>query len=222
MQKQQNNLHHETVSPLLMNCLNKIMAEGLFDSFRLVGGTNLSLRFGHRISDDIDLFTDAEYGSVDYPALERWLSANFPFFDNPYKEGPVGFGKMYYIGLSTDNAVKLDVMYTDKFFSEPQLIEGIRMASTEQMVAMKMEAINFGGRKKDWWDIHMLLEHFSMEEMFELHKQWQPYTHDRERLFSQLINFTEAEGQPDPRCLLQKDWDLIKMDIYDEVERLSK
>ncbi len=34
-----------------------------FAPFRLVGGTSLSLRYGHRMSDDIDLFTDAEYGS---------------------------------------------------------------------------------------------------------------------------------------------------------------
>ena len=33
-----------------------------FDSFRLVGGTALSLHIGHRKSVDIDLFSDAEYG----------------------------------------------------------------------------------------------------------------------------------------------------------------
>ena len=221
MMPQQNELHHETVTPLLMNCLGKLMGEGIFDCFRLVGGTNLSLRFGHRVSDDIDLFTDAEYGSVDFQAVERWLGASFPFFDNPDNSGHIGFGKMYYIGLNEDAAVKLDLMYTDKFFSDPQVVEGIRMASTEQIVAMKMEAINLGGRKKDWWDIHMLLEHYSLEEMLDLHKRWQPYTHDKERVLSQLVNFTVADGQPDPKCLQQKDWDLIKMDIIDEVERLA-
>ena len=31
------------------------------NSFRLVGGTSLSLQIGHRMSVDIDLFTDAVY-----------------------------------------------------------------------------------------------------------------------------------------------------------------
>lgn len=35
------------------------MTSPLFDSFRLVGGTALSLQKGHRISIDIDLFSDA-------------------------------------------------------------------------------------------------------------------------------------------------------------------
>lgn len=35
------------------------MTSPLFDSFRLVGGTALSLQKGHRISIYIDLFSDA-------------------------------------------------------------------------------------------------------------------------------------------------------------------
>lgn len=33
--------------------------------FALVGGTNLSLRFGHRISDDLDIFANEAYESDD-------------------------------------------------------------------------------------------------------------------------------------------------------------
>ena len=58
-------LHYETVTPLLRETLGVLMQEELFSPFRLVGGTNLSLRYGHRKSDDIDLFTDAEYRSLD-------------------------------------------------------------------------------------------------------------------------------------------------------------
>lgn len=53
-------LHYNTVTTLLRNVLSMLMDEPLFNPFRLVGGTNLSLRFGHRKSIDIDLFTDAQ------------------------------------------------------------------------------------------------------------------------------------------------------------------
>ena len=43
-----------------MNALTKLMREKAFDGFRLVGGTALALQLGHRISVDIDLFTDME------------------------------------------------------------------------------------------------------------------------------------------------------------------
>lgn len=45
-----NNLYYDTVTPILINSLLKIMGEELFAPFRLVGGTNLSLRYGHRKS----------------------------------------------------------------------------------------------------------------------------------------------------------------------------
>jgi hypothetical protein len=46
--------------------LANLMIADVFADFRLVGGTALSLHRGHRMSVDIDLFTDADYGSVDF------------------------------------------------------------------------------------------------------------------------------------------------------------
>jgi hypothetical protein len=57
-----NSLHYQTVKPILRSCLEKIMKIEEFKPFRLVGGISLSLRYGHCMSDDIDLFTDAKYG----------------------------------------------------------------------------------------------------------------------------------------------------------------
>lgn len=197
------------------------MSEDMFLPFRLVGGTNLSLRFGHRISDDIDLFTDAEYGSIDYKALEFWLQYAFPYFDNPFKVDSIGLGKMYFIGRSSQAAVKLDLMYTDSFFSPAETIDGIRLATLDQIAAMKIQAIATGGRKKDWWDLHMLLKYYTFEQMLDLHKRWQPWTHDRAQILERLIGFEDADNQPDPKCLLGNYWDLIKLDIIEEVEKCS-
>lgn len=59
------NLFRDTVSDLLWKSLLELMCIAEFDSFRLVGGTSLSLQLGHRESIDIDLFTDVGYGSID-------------------------------------------------------------------------------------------------------------------------------------------------------------
>ena len=50
-------LHYQTVSPVLMDCLHKLMNHPAFRDFYLVGGTSLSLQRGHRLSIDIDLDT---------------------------------------------------------------------------------------------------------------------------------------------------------------------
>lgn len=65
-------LHWNTVKPILKEVLTKLMQEKLFDPFRLVGGTSLSLQLGHRMSDDIDLFTDEAYGSLDFTAIDKF------------------------------------------------------------------------------------------------------------------------------------------------------
>lgn len=144
----ENKLHYETVTPLLKETLGKLMSEELFAPFRLVGGTNLSLRYGHRKSVDIDLFTDAEYRSLDFRAFERFLRSHFPYYNCNDTTSIVGFGRGYYIGRSEEDAVKLDLMYTDPFLETAEVLDGIRMASVRDIIAMKMNVVSRGGRKR--------------------------------------------------------------------------
>ena len=72
-------LQYNTVKPILRTTLERLMLIEEFAPFRLVGGTSLSLRYGHRMSDDIDLFTDAIYGSIDFQRLQNILQATFPY-----------------------------------------------------------------------------------------------------------------------------------------------
>ena len=63
-------LHYDTVKPVLHMALTKLMQLPELESFRLVGGTALSLQKGHRLSVDIDMFTDSYYGSLDFEMLQ--------------------------------------------------------------------------------------------------------------------------------------------------------
>lgn len=101
-------LHLETVFDLLWNSLKKLTSIKEFNSFRLVGGTSLSLQLGHRESVDIELFTDADYGSVDFFKLENILNENFPYVATS-SVGELGMGKSYFIGNNENDLVKLDL-----------------------------------------------------------------------------------------------------------------
>lgn len=217
MERRTNSLHWETVTPQLREILIWLISEETFAPFNLVGGTNLSLRFGHRKSDDIDLFTEADYGSLDFEQFEKQLKDRFAYYDRPDKTNIVGFGRSYYIGDSPHQAIKLDLMYTDPFIRPIELREGIRLVSTEDIAAMKINAICGTGRKKDYWDIHLLLDKFNLEELINLYLERHPYESSYEEILNSLVNFENAEEYPDPKCLLGKDWDIIKMDIVDAV-----
>ncbi|MDX1940389.1 MAG: nucleotidyl transferase AbiEii/AbiGii toxin family protein [Saprospiraceae bacterium] len=54
-------LQTQTVTGAALDLLKALMAMPELASFALVGGTNLSLRFGHRRSIDIDLFTNDSF-----------------------------------------------------------------------------------------------------------------------------------------------------------------
>lgn len=214
-------LHFDTVTPILKDVLYKLMEIPVLADFRLVGGTNLSLKYGFRHSDDIDLFTDAVYDTVDFDAVVNVIKEKFPYCDHS-ATGNVGCGVFLFVGESADKCVKLDLMYTDPFLDEPQVVENIRMATTPDIAAMKMEAIATGGRKKDFWDIHFLLDSFfTLDQLLELHKKRNPYTHNRGDMLEKLVDYSDVDNEPDPISYLFRDWDEIKFDLIQEVEKLS-
>ena len=207
-------LQYQTVKPILRSTLERLMEIDEFKPFRLVGGTSLSLRYGHRMSDDIDLFTDTEYGSLDFKLLQDILRREFPYCQCDCGE-IVGFGTSYLVGNSTNDNVKVDLFYTDPFIRPMEQRDKIRMASVDDIVAMKMEVISRGGRKKDFWDLHMLRNHYSEEQMLSLYEERYPYGATKNECINGLTNFTLADKDPDPKCLEGKVWQLIKLDFVE-------
>ena len=53
----------QTVEPGTLGLLKELMTLDELKQFALVGGTILSLRFGHRLSIDLDLFTNQPFDS---------------------------------------------------------------------------------------------------------------------------------------------------------------
>jgi len=87
-------LFWNTVTPWLKTALTILMETHAFDSFRLVGGTSLGLQLGHRMSVDIDLFTDAAYNSVDFDSIDSVLRKSFAYVSKP-NAGAIGMGNSY-------------------------------------------------------------------------------------------------------------------------------
>lgn len=211
-------LFYNTVNPILKSSLETLMNSEIFNDFRLVGGTSLSLQLGHRISIDIDLFSDVEYGSLDFEAIENYLSTKFNYLDFNSDFIPA-FGKSYTIGNNKEDSVKLDIFYTDPFITNKIVIDNIKLASIDEIIAMKIDVIQRGGRKKDFWDLHELLDKYDISDMISLHEKRYPYTHDSELIYHNLIDFSIADDDFDPICLRGKYWEFIKDDFEELVKK---
>jgi len=208
-----NGLFWNTATPLVRTALTRMMEDGPFHQFRLVGGTSLSLQLGHRISVDIDLFTDAVYDSIDFDVIDNFLRDSFTYVSEP-QAGVIGFGQSYLIGESEDETVKLDLYYTDAFIQPALLVAPFRLATVEEIIAMKIDIVQRVARKKDFWDLHELLEQYTPGQMIELHKTKYPFYHDEEVIRTNFTNFTIADSDFDPICLKGKHWELIKYDFF--------
>ena len=188
-----------------------------FDNFRLFGGTSLSLQLGHRESVDIDLFTDSEYGSIDFEKLEKIIFQTFPHAESLY-QGDALMGKSYFIGNNPNDLIKLDLFYTDRFVFPLIVYDNIRFASIEEVAAMKLEVIGHSGRKKDFWDLHELLERFSIHQLMEFYFKRYPYSYSKSDLLKKTVDFKNAENDFVPNCYKDKSWELIKLDLEELIK----
>lgn len=201
-------LQTQTVVPKLMELLNKIMSEKLFSDFNLVGGTALALQIGHRNSIDIDLFGNSEIDTL-------------LFIEKLSEFGKVTVTQSTKNILITEiNDVKVDfVNYKYPIISEQLFIENIRMLSTKDIAAMKLNAIAGRGSKKDFIDLYFLLDKFSLGEMLSFYDQ----KYNDGSLFmvqKSLTYFEDADLQQQPQMFQNFDWETCKQKIINEVIKL--
>ncbi len=95
------------------------------------------------------------------------------------------------------------------------------MITIEEIIAMKIDVVQRGGRKKDFWDLHELLSHYDIKTMLELHKLRYQYSHDKDMIIENFSDFRSADNDFDPICLRGKYWEFIKEDIEEALFKFS-
>jgi Nucleotidyl transferase AbiEii toxin, Type IV TA system len=191
-----------------LGLLKALMSLPALSQFGLVGGTNLSLRFGHRLSIDLDLFTNEPFNSE---AIYNLLEARFSNILQASQSETMLF---LYI-----NEVKIDMVLLPYPYLNPmEEIEEIRLVSLEDIAAMKLSAIARRGVKKDFWDIAELLDVFSLDEMIEFYKS-KYSSRDIFHLLRSLVYFNDAEPQKDPDPLKKITWSQVKSRVQKAVKK---
>lgn len=214
-------LYKDTVSPSLLDYLSRLMGEKAFDEFYLVGGTALSLQLGHRISVDIDLFTNMMYGDMNLEEIRGCITACFPHVSNI---GCLDGDRMVYtlyIGDSPESEVKLDLCYDENPIFPLIDADGVRMACDKEIAAMKMLAITTGQRRKDFWDIHELLDKYTLEQMIDWGLRRYPYSLTREEIISSLKNVWNISDATDVVSVKGGYWEFVADDLSREAERIG-
>ena len=202
-------LHTETVEPRTFSLLKMLMTLPSLQPFSLVGGTALALRYGHRSSVDLDLFFHDKF---DYQTIESELKTEFGN-DFDYESGHKQFGIFCFI-----QKIKVDIVYfPHKPIAELVTEKNIRMYSSEDIAAMKIQAILGRAKKKDFWDLHELLQHYSLQQLIDWHKQKYPSQMLAISIPNAITYFVEADESETPVSFKNQTWEQIKKSISKSV-----
>lgn len=126
----------------------------------LAGGTALALQIGHRISVDLDFFTQEQFNET---ALSTKLSS-YPKFVQAGTTSWTVWGKI--------GETKISIFYYKYPLLERTVpFEGLQLASLADIAAMKIHAIEDRGTKRDFMDVYFLAKKYTFEEMLSFYQK---------------------------------------------------
>jgi hypothetical protein len=207
-------LHYQTVESGTLSLLKKIMSIKEFSNFYLVGGTALALKHGHRISVDLDLFTNEP---LDIELIIKRLQEEFKA-DFIYENQHLKYAIFCYI-----QGIKVDfVFYNHPIIAETENIDAIRMYADKDIAAMKINAILGRGNRKDFYDLAELLKKFTLTEIISFHKEKFPNQMLLISIPNAICYFDDADNDIDPLILNNENWDSVKNSIKNAISEYLK
>ena len=200
-------LFTQTIEPGTLSVLKKLMDLPELNPFCLVGGTALSLKYGHRKSIDLDLFSSEQFDNEEIiDVLQTKFGDSFV-----YQSGKWGI-------FAFIEKIKVDIIhYPHPIIGKIEIVDNIRFYNNQDLIAMKLQAILGRGVKKDFWDIAQLFEEYTLEEMIYFHSQKYPNQMLVISIPQALTYFSDAEESENPVTLNNWKWADIKRIISENV-----
>ena len=186
-------LHKETLDAGTLALIKRLQADPVLDGFVLVGGTALALMIGHRISDDIDLFSQEPF---DADSMLEHLEGSYGFsLQYRHQNTLKGIVGNVFVDLLT---------HSYPMIRKPKKEEGVTIMSKEDIAAMKVSAISGNGtRPKDFIDMYFLLKEYTVGEVMGFYAE----KYNQRNTFHALKSITYFEDMDEaawPKMLLEK------------------
>ena len=201
----------QTIQPDTLELLKHLSAFPELSATRLVGGTALALQYGHRMSVDLDFFGQLPQDKEELIAIAKQVGE------------AVVLNKSNFILQMTINNVKVDFVDYSRYvwIDEPVKGDGFVLASDKDIAAMKVNAIMGRGTRKDFVDLFVLLQHYSLAEILDFYKQKYP-EHSEYRALLSMTYFEDAEMQDMPKMFISAPWEEMKKSITQAVKAYQK
>ena len=197
----------QTVYPNTLELLKSLASQPELAQTRLVGGTALALQYGHRQSIDLDFFGILPEEKEELVEMTKRVG------------NVLVTNRSKMILQTVINQVKVDFVDYSRYewIDEPVMGDGFVLASDKDIAAMKVNAIIGRGTKKDFIDLYVLLQRYSLSEIMAFYKQKYPDFSEYRALLS-MTYFEDAEMQDVPKMFIDTSWDTMKSTIIEAVK----
>jgi hypothetical protein len=205
-------MHPKVLSAEAWKTVQHLASAGLLESWILAGGTGLALQFGHRYSEDLDLFRAKDFDAV---RLVDDIARLGQLAVQDRSEGTLH---------ASLEGLRLSFLRAQAPFLFPGTpYRGLVVADPRDIAVLKVIAIGGRGSRKDFVDLCFYLRGGgSLEAIFQmLGRRFRGVDYNEYHLLKSLAYFDDAEGEPMPRMIRQVTWDDVKATIVAEVKRLS-
>lgn len=179
----------------------------------LAGGTAATLRLGHRLSDDLDLFTPEPFE----PDVVVQLIQQAGTFELERTSWGTILGWL--------NGVRFSLFhYRYPLLDAPQRLDRLRIASVRDLAAMKIAALSDRGARKDFIDLYVICKKpWSLRQVLTMYdRKYGKLKVNQIHIYKSLIYFDQAESEPMPVMLIPFRWEQLKTFFEREVDRLTK
>lgn len=207
-------LYPQILSKNQQEALTKL--DVLSKGYYLAGGTALALQLGHRTSLDFDLYNINHFNNEGLiKKLKSTFSTSFKTNENQPKD--TLFAEIM--------GIKISVFYypyplIDNLVEFPP----IKLASIEDISAMKVAAIVQRGKQRDFIDLYYLINRIGINKILESAYQKYPWYREMDEIvFTSLTYFDDAEKDKGLRAIKVLDpkfsWERAKETILKEIKK---
>ena len=197
-------LHTEILDEKRKQMLQAV-TEHLPASAYLAGGTSLSLQRGYRVSVDFVFFTPDSFNA--WQTADSLRESGYSLQENSLSDGTCDvLLDSVQVSLFRYRYPMLKTVHTS---SEYPLL---RLASIEDIAAMKLIAIGQRGARKDFYDLYEIIqdEHYSASDLVRLVKIKYQSVHSLAHIGMGLSYFEDAEQQVLGKVFREEDWGKMK------------
>lgn len=186
----------QAVSPILLQTIKELQQLPSLADFALAGGTNLALRFNHRISEDIDFFSTNIIGFEGFIKIESEVKALYGekvlSLVYPIKETDQFIFLRFFI-IRDDVTLKVDVIQNMKSLFDFEMINGVSCYDIKDIGLFKLVSCASRPAKKDIYDLDYITETENLIDLYTLLKsKKEKYNKNTDR------NVFDLDRDPDP------------------------